>query len=212
MATEKRTYPNSYFAWYNDDKRVAIVCQDTTTGSSERTREKYDTFQGEGNLSGTISSFADYNSTVAGTTKATCSAAHGLDTGDRVTITSSPDGDLDGNYSITKIDADEFYFSKSHVAESSGTFDSLFVVDGLRITYHSKYEDVTTSNLTGEISTSHGLDTGMQSALVCYVKARLFEDFGDLQKAQYYRMMFEKAIKQYPSRKSAIRALSVPRI
>tara|TARA_Y100001963_G_C6753478_1_gene435453 strand:- start:549 stop:947 length:399 start_codon:yes stop_codon:yes gene_type:complete len=129
-----RTYPNKYFVWYNDDKRIAILCEDNTTSSGERTSERYDTYQ----------------------------------------------------------DAD--------------------VANGLRITFHSKYEDVTTSNLTGEISTSHGLDTGMQSALVCYVKARLFEDFGDLQKAQYYRMMFEKAIKQYPSRKSAMRALSVPRI
>ena len=31
MATNKRTYPNNYFAWYNDDNRLAIVCEDTTT-------------------------------------------------------------------------------------------------------------------------------------------------------------------------------------
>ena len=41
----KRTYPNSYFAWYNDDKRVAIVCQDITSTSSEGVKEKYDTYQ-----------------------------------------------------------------------------------------------------------------------------------------------------------------------
>lgn len=130
----KRTYPNSYFAWYNDDKRVAIVCQDTTSSSGERTTEKYDTYQ----------------------------------------------------------DAD--------------------VSNGLRITYHSKYETVSTSNLTGEMSSTHGLDSGMQNALVCYMKARMFEDAGDIQRAQYYRQMYEKAIKQYPSRKSGIRTLAVPRI
>ena len=130
----KRTYPNSYFAWYNDDKRVAIVCQDITSSSGERTTEKYDTYQ----------------------------------------------------------DAD--------------------VSNGLRITYHSKYETVSTSNLTGEMSSTHGLDTGMQSALVCYMKARMFEDSGDIQRGQYYRQMYEKAIKQYPSRKSGIRTLAVPRI
>ena len=130
----KRTYPNSYFAWYNDDKRVAIVCQDITSTSSEGVKEKYDTYQ----------------------------------------------------------DAD--------------------VSNGLRITYHSKYETVSTSNLTGEMSSTHGLDTGMQSALVCYMIARMFEDSGDIQRGQYYRQMYEKAIEQYPSRKSAIRALSVPRI
>ena len=47
MATNKRTYPNSYFAWYNDDNRVAILTQDTTSTSGERTQEKYDTYQGD---------------------------------------------------------------------------------------------------------------------------------------------------------------------
>ena len=45
MATNKRTYPNNYFAWYNDDNRVAILTQDTTPVSGERTQEKYDTYQ-----------------------------------------------------------------------------------------------------------------------------------------------------------------------
>ena len=47
MAINKRTYPNSYFSWYNDDNRVAILTQDTTATSGERTQEKYDTFEGE---------------------------------------------------------------------------------------------------------------------------------------------------------------------
>ena len=51
----ERNYPNDYFAWFNDDQRLAILCLDTTsTSSGERTTEKYDTFQGAGNLSGTI--------------------------------------------------------------------------------------------------------------------------------------------------------------
>ena len=52
----------------------------------------------------------------------------------------------------------------------------------------------------------------MQNALLCYVKARLYEDQGDMQKSQYFRQMHEKAIKQYPSRKSGVRQLSVPRL
>ena len=52
----ERNYPNDYFAWFNDDQRLAILSLDTTsTSSGERTTEKYDTFQGAGNLSGTIS-------------------------------------------------------------------------------------------------------------------------------------------------------------
>ena len=131
-----RDYPNRNFAWYNDDKRLAVVERDTTSNdTSERTTEPYDSFQSE----------AD-------------------------------------------------------------------VTNGLRITYHSKYETITTANITGELSTSHGLDTGMQNALLCYVKAILFEDQGDLQKAQYFRQMYEKSVKQYPSRKSGVRQLSVPRM
>ena len=45
MAVNKRTYPNSYFAWYNDDQRLAIVCEDTTATSGEKTTEKYDKVQ-----------------------------------------------------------------------------------------------------------------------------------------------------------------------
>ena len=134
MATQKRTFPNQYFAWYNDDKRLAVLALDLTTDSTESTNEPYDTFQ---------------DTTVS---------------------------------------------------------------DGLRITYHSKYETITTANLTGEMSTTHGLDTGMQNALLCYVKARLFEDQGDLQQAQYFRQMYDRSVKQYPSRKSGVRQLSVPRL
>ncbi len=63
MATDKRTYPNDYFVWYNDDDRVAILTQDTTATSGERTREKYDTFQGSGS-SGSITAFANHGSLV----------------------------------------------------------------------------------------------------------------------------------------------------
>ena len=130
----KRTYPNDYFAWYNDDKRAAILCLDTTSTTAEQTKEPYDTYQ---------------------------------------------DDD---------------------------------VTNGLRITYHSKYETVTTAHLNSDINSTHGLDSGMQNALLCYVKARLYDDQGDIQKAQYFRQMYEKSIKQYPSRKSGIRQLSVPRL
>ena len=32
-----RTYPNDYFAWYNDDQRLGVLCLDTTsTDSNDR--------------------------------------------------------------------------------------------------------------------------------------------------------------------------------
>ena len=132
MATNKRTYPNTYFAWYNDDKRVAILCQDTTSSSSERTTEKYDSYQGDD------------------------------------------------------------------------------VTSGVRLTFHAKYETI--DAVTEDLQTTGGLDSGMHPSVVCYVKSRLFEDMGDLQKAQYFRAMYEKMMKQYPLRKTGVRQLAVPRL
>ena len=132
MATNKRTYPNSYFAWYNDDNRVAIVCEDTTATSGERTTEKYDTYQGDD------------------------------------------------------------------------------VSSGLRITFHSKYETV--SAVTENLKTNIGLDSGLHPAVVCYIKGRMFEDAGDVQRAQYFRAMYDKMVKQYPLRKTGVRHLAVPRL
>ena len=132
MATNKRTYPNSYFAWYNDDNRVAIVCEDTTATSGERTTENYDTYQGDD------------------------------------------------------------------------------VSSGLRITFHSKYETV--SAVTENLKTNIGLDSGLHPAVVCYIKGRMFEDAGDVQRAQYFRAMYDKMVKQYPLRKTGVRHLAVPRL
>ena len=132
MATNKRTYPNTYFAWYNDDERLAILCEDTTSSSGERTKEKYDTYQ----------------------------------------------------------DAD--------------------VSNGIRITYKSKYGTIDAQ--TEDLKTTAGLDSGLHPAVVCYIKSRLLEDVGDLEKAQYFNKMYDKMVKQYPLRKSGVRNLSVPRL
>ena len=132
MATNKRTFPNDYFAWYNDDQRLAIVCEDTSSTSGEKTREKYDTYQ----------------------------------------------------------DAD--------------------VTAGIRITYKSKYGTIDAQ--TEDLKTEAGLDSGLHPAVVCYMKSRMFEDTGDVQRAQYFRNMYDKMVKQYPLRKSGVRVLSVPRM
>ena len=68
--------------------------------------------------------------------------------------------------------------------------------------------DAQTDNLPSDI----GLDSGLHPAVVCYMKARMFEDTGDIQKAQYFKAMYNKMVKQYPLRKSGVRALSVPRM
>ena len=209
MATNKRTYPNDNFAWYNDDDRLAILCEDNESVSGERTTERYDTFQGTGDLSGTITSIVDYNGTVAGTT-ALINTSHGLTTGDRISLTSLPDAYYDGNYEITTINSDSFYITKSYSAEDSGAWTSLFIDNGLRVTYHSKYGTIDAQ--TEDLKTNAGLDSGLHPMVVCFIKARMFEDSGDMERANYFRQMYEKGVHQYPLRKSGVRALAVPRI
>jgi hypothetical protein len=200
-----RTYPNDYFAWFNDDQRLAILCLDTTsTTSSERTAEKYDTFQGTGNLSGTITDLDGSGSTATAT-----SASHGLATNDRVTISGTTT--YDGDYAITVTDGNVFTFSHSgSTSNETGTFTSLFIDNGLRITYKSKYETVTA--ISQDLDTDIGLDTSLHSTLVCYMKSRLFEDQGNFEQSGYFRAMYENQLMKQKSRKSGVRGLSVPNL
>ena len=209
MATNKRTYPNDYFAWYNDDNRIAIVSQDTSASSGERTTEKYDTFQGTGNLSGDITA----TSTGAGSTVTITSAAHGLATGDRISISGTTS--YDDNYAITYVSATQFTISETNSTSDEGassgvTWTSLFIDNGLRITFHAKYEEIeaTTDNLFSKA----GLDSALHNAVLCYVKSRLYEDDEDLEYSQYFRAMYENKIKKFRGRRSAVRHLAVTRL
>ena len=210
MATNKRTYPNDYFAWYNDEDRIAILTQDATATSGERTQEKYDSFQGTGNLSGNITA----TGTGAGATVDMTSASHGLAVGDRVVVSGTTS--YDDNHAVTVVgNANTFTIaatnSESNEGASSGvTWTSLFIDNGLRVTYTAKYGTIDAQ--TDDLKTDGGLDSGMHPCVLSYVKARLYEDIGDLEKAQYYRTMYDKMVKQYPLRKSGIRALSIPRL
>ena len=210
MATNKRTYPNSNFAWYNDDDRLAILCEDNTSTSGERTTERYDTFQGTGNLSGTIT-----DADCSGTTITFTSAAHGLATGDRVSVSGTTNFNDDNlaSQSVTVTGTDTFTMTRSTSdsnTNETGSFVSLFIDNGLRITYHSKYGTIDAQ--TEDLKTEAGLDSGLHPMVVCYIKARMMEDSGDMQRAQYFRQMYEKGIHQYPLGKSGVRTLSVPRI
>ena len=210
MATNKRTYPNDYFAWYNDEDRLAILSEDTTATSGERTKEKYDSFQGAGNLSGTIT-----DADCSGTTITFTSAAHGLATGDRVSISGTTNFNDDNlaSQSVTVTSSSQFTMTRSTSdsnTNETGTFTSLFIDNGLRITYRAKYGTIDAQ--TEDLKTEAGLDSGLHPAVVCYIKGRMFEDAGDLQRAQYFRAMYDKMVKQYPLRKSGVRNLSVPRL
>ena len=209
MATNKRTYPNSYFAWYNDEDRLAIVCEDTSATSGERTTEKYDTFQEDAD------GIEITNASCSGTTITFTSLGHGLASGDRVSISGTINFNDDNLASqvvtVTSVNAFEMTrSSSSSAAGERGTATPLFIDNGIRITYTAKYGTIDAQR--EDLKTDAGLDSGLHPAVLCYMKSRMFEDIGDIQKAQYFKAMYDKMIKQYPLRKSGVRSLSVPRL
>jgi len=76
-----------------------------------------------------VASASDYSGTVAGTTRFTTSAAHGLSSGQHVTLSSMTVGGYDGSYAITVIDTTKFYVTLAYSATSTGTGVALYVVN-----------------------------------------------------------------------------------
>lgn len=70
-------------------------------------------------ISGTIASVADYSGTVTGTILIT-NVAHGLATGDIITIDSTTN--YNGTYSITKVTNNTFYVTKAYVSTQTGNW------------------------------------------------------------------------------------------
>ena len=181
-----RNFPNDYYAWYNDDSRLAILSK-TTSSDTTTSRELYDTFQGTGDLNGSITA----SSTGAGSTVVFTSASHGLAVGDRVSITGTTS--YDGNHAVTAQDTNTFTISATNstadegASDNSVQFTSLFVDNGLRYTYRAKYTAITAqiddAGLAIDLKTASGLDSGMHQFVLCYLKARLFEDAGDIERA-----------------------------
>ena len=131
MAT--RDKPNSYFAWYNDDDRLAIVERQTSTTEAKGiTGGEYDTYTGSS------------------------------------------------------------------------------VTDGIKMTIHSKYETATA--LTDDLQTTCGLNESMHVHILEYVKSRILEDQGDMEKAVFFRQKYNDGVMKKPSRKSGIRVLLVPEL
>ncbi len=121
----RRDAPNSYFAWYNDDDRLAVVVKQGSSDSDKGTTAgEYDTYLGGGNLSGTISTI----STDGSTATATCSAVHNLETGDTVTISST--GSYDASYSITVTSTTVFTFASSALGATADNISDITVSGG----------------------------------------------------------------------------------
>ena len=96
------------------------------------------------------------------------------------------------------------------------TYNESSVTDGIRIHYHAKYPEVNslTDDLAGfgSPANSSWIDTGLHSAILDYVKARIEEDNGAFDKAGFFMSKYKEKIHKYPHRKSGARSLSVPRI
>jgi hypothetical protein len=71
-------------------------------------------------LSGSISAFADYSGTVAGTVKVTTTAAHGLSTGDYITQTGTTN--YNDIFQVTVIDATNYYITATWVSDDATGF------------------------------------------------------------------------------------------
>ena len=67
---------------------------------------------------------------------------------------------------------------------------------GLRIRYKANYRPVLKAS--DDLDGYSNLHESLHSALVCYVKSRLYEDAGDIEKSQYFRQMYELAIRKFP--------------
>ena len=131
MAT--RDKPNDYFAWYNDDDRLAIVERQINTDESK--------------------------------------------------------GVSSGEYDI---------------------YTSSTVTDGIKMTIHSKYETATA--LTDDLQTTCGLNESMHVHVLEYVKSRILEDQGELDKAGFFKGKYESGVMKTPTRKSGVRVLLVPEL
>ena len=67
---------------------------------------------------------------------------------------------------------------------------------GLRIRYKANYRPV--SKASDNLDAHSNLHESLHPALVCYVKSRLYEDAGDIEKSQYFRQMYELAVRKMP--------------
>ena len=129
----------------------------------------------------------------------------------RVAITTNFNDDNLASQSVTVSDANTFTMTRStssSATNETGTFTSLFIDNGLRMTYKSKYETVTAT--TEDLDTDIGLDTSLHPQLVSYMKSRLYEDQGNFEQANYFRQIYETQMMKQKSRKSGVRTLSVP--
>ena len=98
--------------------------------------------------------------------------------------------------------------SKGVVSGEYDTYLDSTVTNGIRMTLHSKYEDV--SAVTDDLEDNCGLDSMMHSSILDYVKSRILEDTGQVEESKYFRTKYENGVAKKPTRKSGVRVIVVP--
>tara|TARA_Y100000310_G_scaffold130174_1_gene129352 strand:+ start:330 stop:725 length:396 start_codon:yes stop_codon:yes gene_type:complete len=96
---------------------------------------------------------------------------------------------------------------------SAGEYDTYLdanVTDGIKMTVHSKYEEVTA--LANDLADESGVDSTMHAFILDYVKSRILEDMGQVEMSQYFRTKYENGIRKAPTRRSGVRMLTVPKL
>ena len=100
--------------------------------------------------------------------------------------------------------------SGEKTSERYDSYKGSSVSNGIRITYHSKYETATA--VTEDLKSDLGVDSGLHKYVLDYIKCRMYENMGNIQQAQYHMQMYQRGIKRWPHRKSGVRFLSVPKL
>ena len=108
---------------------------------------------------------------------------------------------------VRPIDTDD---SKGVTAGEFDTYTGSTVTDGIKMTIHSKYETATA--LTDDLQTTCGLNESMHTHILEYVKSRVLEDQGDLERSAFFRTKYDAGVTKKPTRKSGVRILLVPNL
>ena len=62
------------------------------------------------------------------------------------------------------------------------------------------------------LADNNKVDSGLHEALLNYVKSRLEEDMGNVDKSMYYKSKYRNKVRTYPHRKKGLRGLKVPHL
>ena len=95
--------------------------------------------------------------------------------------------------------------------QSTGKYESWSganVSDGIRIKYTAKYEAA--QYYDNNFKDDNGVDSGLHVAILEYIKHRLEEDNGDMQKSAYFLQKYRQKIRTYPHSKKGNRGILLP--